>query len=199
MPRDTFGFLHTAEVHWFETSIAHSKPQVSGLASSSPRHVVIAHPRIASRLTRALGFARTQSVDSSAFLNAIGRAGPSSLPARVSVPFGARCLIGRQRRLSIRLTPRRTDADTRGAAASPLAEVMARGTVSTLAFPPAVKNPVKNLHDTGWTGQRQPDRKPQVNALRSTGRTPLIALTRKGSEVQILYRPPRTCSQAAAR
>jgi hypothetical protein len=55
----------------------------------------------------------------------------------------------------------------------------------------AVKNPGKNHHNTGWIWQYPVDRRPQVNALHSTMWTPLIGLTRKGSEVQILYRPPR--------
>ena len=50
---------------------------------------------------------------------------------------------------------------------------------------------VKNLHSTPRIWQYQTDRNPQVNALRNASWTPLIGLTRKGSEVQILYRPRR--------
>jgi hypothetical protein len=54
-----------------------------------------------------------------------------------------------------------------------------------------VKNAVKNHHRTGRIWQYQTDRRLQVNALRSTPWTPRTGLTRKGSEVQILYRPPQ--------
>ena len=44
-----------------------------------------------------------------------------------------------------------------------------------------------------WTdGPTPAGPKPQVTALRSTRRTPLRRSTRKGSEVQILYRPLRS-------